>query len=122
VGSTGRPEISLPSVRYRNVQADGRAVIVNNHPTIKHLTQPERLELKNRHVQVTIDVLNDKPVLPTAEKLIEEYFSDFVKPSEMKVGPVTLKHYIRQWVLDTHFVSRRVLEQITAKLIMEVAP
>jgi hypothetical protein len=122
VDSTGRLEISLPSVRYRNIQADGKAVILNNHPTIKHLTQPERLELKNRHVQVTIDILNDRPALPTAQGLIEEYFDNFVKPSETPLDPVEIKKYIRQWVLDTHYVSRRVLEQITAKLIMEIAP
>ena len=121
VDSSGRIEISLPSVRYKNISADGKAVILNNHPSIKHLTGDERKSLKGKHVIVTVDILNDAPNLPTAQGLIEEYFDSFVKPFEKPIDPVELKHYIRQWVLDTHYVSRRVLEQITAKLIMQVA-
>ena len=122
VDSSGRIEISLPSVRYKNISADGKAVILNNHPSIKHLSADERKSLKGKHVIVTVDILNDAPSLPTAEGLIEEYFDNFVRPFEIKpMDPVVLKHYIRQWVQDTHYVSRRVLEKITAKLIMQVA-
>ena len=120
--SKGKIELSMPAVRYKNMQADGRAIIINNAPFIGVLTPEERKQLKTMNVDVQLTFTTEPRQPQTADDIILEYMQKFARPATVPLDPIIIKKYIRQWAQDTKFISRRTYEAILAKRIMQLAP
>ena len=122
VGADGTLEISLPSVRYHNLEMDGKAVVLSGNKAIRMLPRPQRKALKGKKATVTVEITDEAPKAVSARDIIGEYLEKYAtKSTTERYDPLELKAWIRKWAQDTRTVSRKAIGQVTGKLVMNVA-